>query len=57
MLDAMGDVIAQNLLLDAPQRGAHRRELGDDINAITILVDHAGEAAYLPLDPAEAFQT
>jgi hypothetical protein len=31
--------------------------LGDDFDAITILGDHTGDAAYLALDPAKALQT
>ena len=54
MLDAMGDVIAQDLLLEAPQRGAHRRNLRDDVDAIAILIDHARDAAHLALDPVQA---
>src|SRR5262249_38555460 len=53
MLDAMGDVIAQDLLLQAPQRGAHRRNLRHDVNAVAIRVDHARDAAHLALDPAQ----
>src|SRR5258708_17529561 len=54
MLDAMGDVIAQDLLLDAPKRGPHRRNLRDDVDAIAILIDHARDAAHLALDPVHA---
>jgi hypothetical protein len=56
VLDAMRDVIAQNLFLDAPERGAHRRDLRDDVEAIPVILDHAGEAAHLPFDPPEPFQ-
>ena len=55
MLDAMGDVIAQDLLLHTAERGAHGRDLGDDIDAVAVVLDHAGEAAHLTLDPAQAF--
>src|SRR4051812_29848889 len=55
MLDAMGDVVLQNLFLDPAQRGAHRRDLRDDIDAVAVLLDHFREAANLALDPAEAF--
>jgi hypothetical protein len=57
VLDAMGDVIAQDLLLGAPQRGAHRRDLRDDVDAVAVVLDHAGEAADLPLDPVEPLET
>jgi hypothetical protein len=55
MLDAMGDVVLQDLLFDPPQRGAHRRDLRDDVDAVAVLVDHFREAADLALDPAQAF--
>lgn len=51
---AMLEVIAQNLLLYLAEGSLDRSNLGQDINAITILVDHAGNAAHLPFDPAEA---
>jgi hypothetical protein len=37
ILDAVGDMIAQNLLFGTPQRGAHHRDLGDDVDAIAVL--------------------
>src|SRR5215475_9815637 len=52
--DAMGDVVAQDFLLHAPKRGAHRRNLRHDVDAVAVLVDHAGDAAHLALDPAQA---
>src|SRR5262245_59976116 len=57
MLDAMGDVVLQHLLLDPPQRGANRRDLRDDVDAVAVPVDHFREAADLALDPAQAFLT
>src|SRR5215813_4388895 len=54
MLDAMGDMVAQHLLLDAAERGAHGRDLRDDVDAVAVLVDHFRQAANLALDPAEA---
>jgi hypothetical protein len=50
----MGDVVAQDLLLHSSERGAHRRNLRHDIDAIAILVDHSRDAAHLPFDPAQA---
>ena len=44
VLDAMADVVAQDLLLDPPQRGAHRRNLRDDVDAVAVLLDHARRA-------------
>jgi hypothetical protein len=57
MIDAMRDVITQDLLLDAAQRRAHRRDLCDDVDAIAVVVHHAGETANLTLDTAQAFRT
>ena len=56
MLDAMRDVIAQHLLLDPAQRGADRGNLRDDVDAIAILLDHAGEPPHLAFDSLEPLQ-
>src|SRR5262249_58661210 len=53
MLHAMGDVVAQVSLLHASKRGAHRRNLRHDVDAVAVLVDHARDAAHLALDPAQ----
>lgn len=55
MLHAMRDMIAQDLFLDPPQCSSRRGDLRDDINAVAIVVDHTGEAAYLAFDPFKAF--
>jgi len=55
--DAMRHMIPQHFFLDTAKRRAHRRNLRDDVNAVTVLVDHLGEAADLALDPAQAFLT
>jgi P-type Cu+ transporter len=55
--DAMRYVIPQHFFLDPAERGAHRRDLRDNVDAVTVLVDHLGEAADLALDPAQAFLT
>ena len=55
MLDAMGDVVLQDLLLDPAQRGAHRRDLRHDIDAVAVFLYHFRQAANLALDPAETF--
>jgi hypothetical protein len=57
VFDAMRHVILQNLFFDAPQRRPHGGNLRHDVDAITILLDHFGQAADLALDPAEAFLT
>ena len=56
VLDAMGDVIGENLIFGAAQSRPRRRELGDDIDAIAIVLDHAREPAHLALDPLEPLE-
>ena len=53
VLDAVADMILQNLLLDPPQRSAHRRDLREDVDAIAVALDHAGDSADLALDSIE----
>ena len=55
VVDAMRDVITQDLFLDATKGGAHRRDLRDNVDAIAVVVHHAGETANLALDPAQPF--
>lgn len=54
---AMRDVVLQNLLLYATKRGSDGRDLGDDVDAVTVVSDHARESAHLSLDAAEPPQT
>ena len=54
-VDAMRDVVAQDFLLDAAQRRAHRADLRDDVDAVAVVLDHAREAAHLALDAVEPF--
>ena len=56
VLDTVGDVITQNFLLDASQCRAYGGDLRDDIDAVAIILDHAGEAADLTFDAAQALQ-
>jgi hypothetical protein len=56
MFHAMGDVIAQDFCLNTLERGAHGGNLGHDIDTVAIVLDHAREAAHLPLGPAESLQ-
>jgi hypothetical protein len=57
VFDTMRHVIPEHFFLDTPERGAHRRNLRDDIDAVAILIHHLGQAADLALDPAQAFLT
>ena len=54
MLDAMADMVAQDLLLKPPQRRAHRRNLRDDVDAVAVLFHHARQAAHLAFDPVQS---
>ena len=56
MLDAVGDVVAEDFFLHAAQGSAHRGDLGDDVYTIAIALDHSGKAAHLTLDPTEALE-
>lgn len=52
MLDTMPNVIFQHSFLNPPQRCTHSGYLGDNIDAITLLIDHLGDAAHLAFDLA-----
>src|SRR5262249_54124049 len=56
LLHALADLLAQQLLLDALEGRAHGGDLGDDVDAVATLLDHAREAAHLPLDAAQAVE-
>ena len=50
VLDAMRDVVAENLLLGAAQRRPDRGDLGDHVDAVAVILDHAQQDADLCLD-------
>ena len=52
----MRHVIAQDLFLGPPQRGAHRADLRHDVDAVALVLDHAGEAPHLAFDAVEPFE-
>src|SRR5512133_2658196 len=57
-LDLLADAAA-DVAVEQPQRhlvegGLDGRDLGDDVDAVLVLVDHAGHAADLALDAAQA---
>jgi hypothetical protein len=56
VLDTMGYVIAQDFLLGSAQRRPDRRDLGHDVDAVAVFLDHTPEAPHLALDPTEPFQ-
>jgi len=51
--DAVLDVVAEHRLLHTSQRRPGRADLREDVDAVTLLLDHADEPAELALDPAE----
>jgi len=53
---AVLQVIVQDLLLDLVERGAHRADLVDDVDAVAVFLDHARHAAHLPFDAAKPRQ-
>jgi hypothetical protein len=57
MLDAMGDMVAQDFLLDSAQRRLRRGDLGHHIDAIAIVLHHSGEAADLAFNSFQSPQT
>ena len=56
MLHAMSDMIAQDFLFQPPQCSADRRNLSDDINTVSIFLDHAADPANLAFDPVQPFR-
>lgn len=57
MLDAMRDMVAQNLFLHAAECRPDGRDLCDDIDTVAVFLDHTGEATHLTLDAVQAFET
>lgn len=54
-LDAMANMVAKDFLLNAPERCAHGIDLRDDVDTITVFIDHFRQSAHLSFDPVEAF--
>ncbi len=52
----MRDVIAQDFLLDAPQCRARRVYLRHNVDAVAVVLHHAGKAANLAFHPVEALE-
>src|SRR5690606_36141914 len=50
---AMAHMVAENSLLDSAKSRAHRRDLRYKVDAVAIVLDHARDAANLPLDTAQ----
>jgi 5-methyltetrahydropteroyltriglutamate--homocysteine methyltransferase len=56
MIDTMRHMIAQDFLFGTPQRRADRADLRHDIDAVALVLDHAGEAPHLAFDAVEPLQ-
>src|SRR5258706_2120603 len=56
VLDAVVEVILENLVLDLGQRRLGRLQLGEDVDAVAIFLHHPRDAADLTLDPAQAVE-
>ena len=52
----MADVLFEQFQGDGVERLGDRGNLGEDVDAVFIFVDHAGDAADLPFDAAQALE-
>ena len=52
----MADVLFKQVQGDGVERLGDRGNLGEDVDAVFIFVDHAGDAADLPFDAAQALE-
>jgi hypothetical protein len=55
VLHAMGNMVAEEVVLDPAQGGPYRADLGYQVNAITLLIDHFGNASHLAFNAIELF--
>jgi len=56
VFDAMAHMVSHDFLLGAAERPAHGRNLGDNVNAVTVFFNHADDTADLTLNSAQPFQ-
>lgn len=52
----MADVLFEQVQGDGVERLGDRGNLGEDVDAVLVFVDHAGDAANLPFDAAQALE-
>jgi hypothetical protein len=57
VFDAVFQMLPENLVLDPLQRRTDRLNLGQDVDAVSFILDHSGDASGLPLYAAEAGET
>jgi hypothetical protein len=50
----MRDMVGKDFILGSAQCGARRRQLGDDVDTIAVVLDHAREPAHLAFDSFQA---
>ena len=53
---AVADVLFEQVQGDGVERLGDRGNLGEDVDAVLVFVDHAGDAANLPFDAAQALE-
>src|SRR5687767_1906503 len=54
--EAVGHVVVEQAERERLERLRRRGHLGEDVDAVLLLLDHPLDAADLPLDPAEALE-
>jgi DNA-binding MarR family transcriptional regulator len=54
--DAVANVVVDELERDCVDRFANRADLGEDVDAVTVVLDHARDPAHLALHARESFQ-
>ena len=54
--DAVGQVLVEQAERDGLERLGHRGDLGEDVDAVLLLLDHPLQAAGLALDPAQPLE-
>jgi hypothetical protein len=53
VLDAVTDMVPEDLLFQTPQRRTRRCDLRDNINTISVFLDHAPKPAHLSFNPIQ----
>ena len=56
VFDAMTHMITHDFLFGAAEGRPYGGNLGDNVNAVAVFLDHAHDAADLALDAAQSFQ-
>ena len=53
VFDAVRDMVGEDFLLRPSKRGSNSRNLRNDVDAIAVILNHAGEAPDLAFDPLQ----